>query len=147
VQTLIAWYTREIAVADTDPVSQWPWAFGRFSDGTPVEPVHRWLYREHSDLRSAFPDPWDASSTGLTYLGWCETEGRLRHPQLFSEHPDFDAVRSSTLQYRVSLGTMLRLSRLMMSPRAGKPLRDRLYRMLRREGLRGLARRLPGPRT
>jgi hypothetical protein len=30
VQKLIAWYAREIEVAEHDPVSQWPWAFGRF---------------------------------------------------------------------------------------------------------------------
>lgn len=147
VQKLIAWYAQEISVADTDPISKWPWAFGSFSDGTPVEPVHRWLYRKHSDLPVAFPDPWDAGAKGRTYLGWCETEGRMRYPQLFSEHPDFGAARPPTLQSRVSFGAMLRLSRLMMSPRAGKPLRERLYRMLRREGVRGLARRLPGPRT
>jgi len=42
---------------------------------------------------------------------------------------------------------MMRLSLLMLSPRGGKPLRGRLYRMFRREGWRGFARRLPRPRA
>jgi hypothetical protein len=33
---------------------------------------------------------------------------------------------------------MMRLSLLMMSPRAGRSLRERLYRMFRREGLHGI---------
>jgi hypothetical protein len=147
VQTLIAWYAREIEVADHDPVSQWPWAFGRFSDGTCIEWAHRWLYRESPDLRKAFPDPYDAAATGSTFLGWCRTEGQLRYPKLFSSHPDFDAAHVPKLSSRVSFGAMMRLSLLMLSPRAGKPLRGRLYRMFRREGLRGLTRRLPGKRS
>jgi hypothetical protein len=146
VQTLISWYAKEIAVADGDPVSKWPWAFGRFSDGTPIEGGHRWLYRESRDLQLAFPDPWNARSDRPTFLGWCETEGRLRYPQLFAGHAAFDAARPPTLNARVSFGAMLRLSLLMMSPLSGKALRGRLYRMLRREGVRGFARRLPGAR-
>jgi hypothetical protein len=41
---------------------------------------------------------------------------------------------------------MIRLSLLMMSPRAGRPLRGRLYRIWKSDGLRGVARRLPGRR-
>ena len=144
VASLIAWYAREIEVADHDPVSQWPWAFGRYSDGTPIAPAHRWLYRENRDLQAAFPDPYDATTDGATLLGWCETEGRLRFPQLFGANADFS--KASPLQSRVSVGAMMRLSLLMLAPRGGKPLRGRLYRMFRREGWRGFARRLPRPR-
>ena len=147
VQQLIAWYAREIAVADGDPVSRWPWAFGQFSDGTPIEAAHRWLYRENRDLRAAYPDPWDARPDRKTYLAWCETEGRLRYPQLFIGDPAFDPSHPPALHTRVSFGAMVRLSLLMVSPVSGKPLRGRLYRMLRREGVRGLARRLPGARS
>ena len=63
MQELIAWYERETAVADSDPVSEWPWAFGRFADGTPIEAGHRWLYRELRDLQQAFPDPYDGAAT------------------------------------------------------------------------------------
>jgi hypothetical protein len=144
VANLIAWYARQIEVADHDPVSRWPWAFGRYSDGTPVAAAHRWLYREHRDLQAAFPDPYDATTDGPTLLGWCETEGRLRFPQLFAENADFS--KASPLQSRVSVGAMMRLSLLMLAPRDGKLLRGRLYGMYRREGWRGFARRLPRPR-
>jgi hypothetical protein len=146
VQELIAWYAREIEVADHDPVSQWPWAFGRFSDGTPIRRVHRWLYRENRDLQKAFPDPYDASAGGLTFLDWCETEGQMRFPQLLAPDADFDSAQLPTPRSRVSFAAMMRLSVLMMSPRAGKPLRERLHRIVRREGFSGLARRLPGRR-
>ncbi len=146
VAKLIAWYAREIEVAEHDPVSRWPWAFGRYSDGTPIAPAHRWLYREHPDLQAAFPDPYDATSAGATFLGWCETEGRLRFPQLFAPNADL-ASAPAPLHSRVSVAAMVRLSLLMMAPRGGKPLRDRLYRMYRREGWRGFARRLPRPRA
>ncbi len=146
VQELIAWYAREIEVADHDPVSQWPWAFGRFSDGTPIRRAHRWLYRENRDLQKAFPDPYDASAGGLTFLDWCETEGQMRFPQLLAPDADFDSAQLPTPRSRVSFAAMMRLSVLMMSPRAGKPLRERLHRIVRREGFSGLSRRLPGRR-
>ena len=146
VQTLIAWYARQIEVADHDPISQWPWAFGRFSNGVPIERAHRWIYRESRDLQAAYPDPYDAAAGHPTFLGWCETEGRLRYPQLFSAHPDFDPAHLPQLHSRVSFNAMIRLSLLMMSPRAGRPLRSRLYRIWKSEGLRGVARRLPGRR-
>ena len=131
VQKLIAWYASEIEVAEHDPVSQWPWAFGRFSDGTPIERAHRWLYRESPDLHEAFPDPYDAAPGRPSFLSWCETEGRLRFPQIFPWKPDFDPAHLPPLHARVSVGGMMRLPLLMMSPRAGKSLRGRLYRMFR----------------
>ena len=146
VQKLIAWYAREIEVAENDPVSRWPWAFGRFADGTPIAQAHRWLYRERPDLRKAFPDPYATTADDRGFLGWCQTEGLLEFPELFSSERDFDPARLPMLTSRVSFGAMIRLSLLMMSPRAGKPLRGRLYRMFRREGLHGVTRRLPGRR-
>ena len=77
---LISWYEREIAIADRDPVSEWPWAFGRFSDGTPIEAGHRWFYRDHRDLQRAFPDPYDAATDRPTYLGWCKYGGAAALP-------------------------------------------------------------------
>jgi len=143
VARLIEWYAHEIEVAEHDPVSQWPWAFGRYSDGTPIIPAHRWLYREQPDLQAAFPDPYDARADRPTFLDWCETEGRLRFPDLFAGNPP---AKPPSLQPRVSAATMMRLSLLLLAPRGGKSLRGRVYRMYRREGWRGFARRLPRPR-
>ena len=143
VRALIAWYVRETAAAQDDPVTRTPWAFGRFSDGTPVEPRHRWVYRERPDLQYAFPDPYDNSPEGLTFFAWCETEGRLRFPALFAkDSPKPEDVRAE--QPGISLGVGLRMFALLFAPRAGRSLRQRLMRLLRREGLGGVARRLRG---
>jgi hypothetical protein len=143
VRELIAWYLRETAAARDDPVTGTPWAFGRFSDGTPVEPRHRWVYRERPDLQYAFPDPYDNASEGLSFHGWCETEGRLRFPALFAkDSPKPEDVRAE--RPGISLGVGLRMLGLMFAPRAGRSLRQRFMRLLRREGLGGVARRLRG---
>jgi hypothetical protein len=146
VQQVIAWYERETAVADSDPVSKWPWAFGSFSDGTPIEPPHRWLYRDHRDLRNAFPDPYDASPERSTFLKWCRTEGRLRYPQYFAGRDGGKAPLAAPPHSAVSPVTALRLLLLMLSPAHGKALRARVRDVLRREGLAGVTRRLFRPR-
>lgn len=146
VQEMISWYDRETAVADSDPVSQWPWAFGRFSDGTPIEACHRWLYREHRDLQEAFPDPYDARRDKRTFLGWCKTEGKLRYPQFFSVRGGCATVSPGPLRVPFSFTVALRLFLLMLAPASGKALRARVFGMLRSEGLGGFAKRLHGPR-
>ena len=145
VQELITWYEGEIAIADRDPVSEWPWAFGRFSDGTPIEAGHRRLYRDQLDLQRAFPEPYDARSDGMSYLGWCRTEGRVRYPEVFAEGGARRAPKPARLGSRVSLPVAFRLFGLMLSPKSGKALRERCRMLFRREGLAGFARRLHGP--
>jgi len=147
VQELIAWYEGEIAVADRDPISEWPWAFGRFSDGTPIGFAHRRVYRDHRDLQRAFPDPYEAGTARLSYLAWCKSEGRARYPELFAEGGVRRAPKPGRMGSRVSLPMALRLFRLMLSPKGGKALRARARTVLRSEGLGGFARRLHGPRS
>jgi hypothetical protein len=146
VQELITWYEGEIAIADRDPVSEWPWAFGHFSDGTPIEASHRRAYRDQRDLQRAFPEPYDAETYGMSYLDWCRTEGRVRYPELFADGGARRAPKPALPGTGVSLPMALRLFRLMLSPKGGKALRERCRMMFRREGLGGFARRLHGPR-
>jgi hypothetical protein len=146
VQELIAWYEAEIAVADRDPISEWPWAYGRFSDGTPIEPGHRWFYRENRDLRQTFPDPYDAGPGKPTYLGWCNSEGRLRYPDVFSEGGSRRTAAAYPLRGRLSALMAMRLLLLLLSPRSGTALRLRVMDVFRSEGLGGFARRLHGRR-
>jgi len=146
VQELIAWYEREIAVADRDPISEWPWAFGRFSDGTPIESGHRWFYRESRDLQRAFPDPYEVPKERMGYLGWCNSEGKLRYPDVFSEHGARPRPFAARMRSSVSFPATLRLLLLLLSPRSGKALRARFASVLRSEGLGGFARRLHGRR-
>ena len=143
VQKLIAWYEHETAADKDDPVTGTPWAFGQFSNGTPIGTAHRWIYRERRDLQDAFPDPFDASTRGLTLLAWCESRGRALYPELFSA----DASASPAPQPAragVSFSMAMRLLALLFSPASGRSLRSRLVRLLKREGLGGVARRLRG---
>jgi hypothetical protein len=125
VRELIAWYAREIEVADNDPVSRTPWAFGRYSDGTTIEAWQRRLYRDRADLHDAFPDPFDAK-----YLEWCRAEGR------------FQLSHDAALRAPLEGAAALRLAALALAPRAGRSLRQRILRILRAEGVQGIVRRL-----
>lgn len=144
VQELIAWYERETAAATEPRTARTPWAFGRFSDGTPIESPHRWLYRERVDLQTAFPDPYRSGTDELSFLEWCNTEGRLRYPGYFAG--DGSAGRASLPGgSSMSYGAAWRLGLLLFAPRGGKLLRMRLAGLLRREGLGGIRRRLRPP--
>jgi len=67
----------------------------------------------------------------------------VRFPALFSkETPVPEDARADNPG--VSFFTGLRMALLMLAPRAGKSLRQRLMRLIRREGLVGVARRLRG---
>jgi hypothetical protein len=141
VAQLIAWYTRETSLVTDDPLNDWPWAFGRFDDGAPIEPHHRWLYRDSPDLQAAFPDPYATGGEAMTFRRWCETEGRLRYPELFAAS-ERGAAQPPPLRTRVSIAAALKLVPLMLAPRSGQPLRARLARLWRAEGLAGVAKRL-----
>jgi len=142
VQELIAWYERETLSARGDPVNDWPWAFGRFSDGAPIQPHHRWLYRDNPDLQGAFPDPYYAGTDRPTLIDWCRTEGRVRFPQFFAKDGRSARFAPAPGHSAVGPATALKLAALMFAPRAGRSLRERLVRLLRREGLAGIARRI-----
>ncbi len=142
VLDLVAWYEKETAPARNDPVNQWPWAFARFSDGTKVEAHHRWLYREYKDLQAAFPDPYEVSTEKLTFLDWCRTEGRIRFPQFFSKDGGPAAFSPAPSHSAIPPGMAARLFLMMLSPTNGRALRGRMARMLKREGIGGIARRL-----
>ncbi len=70
VYEIWGWYKRQVAAA-TDPAipARW-WAYGTYSDGTPIEKPHRELFRDRADLQAAFPDPFQADGAG--YLRWLE---------------------------------------------------------------------------
>lgn len=144
VQQLIGWYERETAATRGDPVNDWPWAYGRFSDGAPIQPHHRWLYRENQDLQKAFPDPYDATSESLTFADWCRTEGRVRFPQFFTKDGGSARYAPWPRHEPVSFPMAMKLALLLFAPKAGKSLRVRLVRLIRREGMGGIARRLWG---
>lgn len=92
VQNLIGWYTRQTKILDDDPLAKVPWAFGAFSDGSPISKAQRVVYRERPDLQQAFPDPFNAAG----YLGWWKTQGRKEYPLLFDEKTQAQALQALT---------------------------------------------------
>ena len=141
LQELLAWYERETTPVANDPVNRQPWAFARFSDGTPIEPHHRWLYREYKDLQAAFPDPYRTGGEPMSFLEWCDSEGRVRFPQFFGKNGPA-AFAPPPTHSGIPPAMAMRLAVLMCAPRSGKPLRSRFVKMIRREGVGGIARRL-----
>ena len=145
LQDLIGWYEKRIAPKPDDPANGLAWAFANFSDGTPILARHRWLYRDRLDLQAAFPDPFLAGTEGLTFLEWCNTEGKLRYPEFFAAGDDAQALAPPVASSSVPFAVALRLFFLLFAPRGGKLLRARLARLVKREGLGGITRRLRHP--
>ncbi|MDP2619538.1 MAG: hypothetical protein Q8P46_05105 [Hyphomicrobiales bacterium] len=72
VYELWAWYKRKIdALTDPRIPNGW-WHYGYYSNNVPIPKEARVLYRYREDLRSAFPNPFDASQGG--YLAWYEND-------------------------------------------------------------------------
>jgi hypothetical protein len=142
LQELIGWYEKDTQPEPGDRVVGWPWGFANFTNGERVQPSHRWVYRDRRDLQKTFPDPYDAQPGKFTFLEWCETEGRIRYPELFGPYATKGAPVPSRLESRMTFGMAAKLLLLAFAPRAGRPLRQRLVRMLRTEGLGGIRRRL-----
>ena len=86
VQGLVDWYRDEARFDSDDPASSVAWAFGSYSDGSPIPTVHRRLYRARPDLQAAFPHPFDAGSNA-SLRQWMEWQGPLEHPELFAKKP------------------------------------------------------------
>ncbi|THD60804.1 hypothetical protein, partial [Phenylobacterium sp.] len=68
-----SWYKRQVTAATDKAIPERWWAYGAYSDGTPIEKAHRVLYRQRADLQAAFPDPFAAGEGG--YARWLEREG------------------------------------------------------------------------
>jgi hypothetical protein len=79
VQQLIKWYADQNSVLAQDPLARVPWAYGTYSDYTPISKAQRLVYRERTDLQAAFPNPFDAK----TYQLWWNTQGKVEYADLF----------------------------------------------------------------
>lgn len=72
------WWQRAVAAADIPALSQRPWAWDRFADGTPIPTALRRLWREDPSLPRRFPAPFAAGAHALA--AWA----RATHPSLFA---------------------------------------------------------------
>ncbi|MDP2367487.1 glycosyl transferase [Rhodoferax sp.] len=151
VHGLVQWYEDSTRALATDPLSQVPWAFERYSNGVKVEKVHRFLYRQRVDLQRAFPDPFDVSGSQSLY-GWMTSQGPLEYAALFS--PSTQGIEMAAMSNNVGLvfdpdgvqpsGVMIGrlLAGAIRNPGAGLRLARRGFEVLRTEGLPGVRRRL-----
>lgn len=129
-----------------------PWAYGAYSDGTPINKEQRLVYRERTDLQACFPDPFDAS----TYLGWWNTQGRIDFPDLFKDETRDLAMQKLSSQLTPGfrggaggaswgqLGGILWQS--ISHPRSGLEIGKRGWEVLRTEGIGGVMRKARIPR-
>lgn len=150
VHDLIEWYTAKIADFGRDPLSAVPWAYGRFSDGSPIAKAARLVYRERTDLQNVYPDPFDARQGG--YKGWWEQQGRLEYPRLFDNATVADEIYRLTKvlspgfqagQNPVNIISLRsHLARAIHSPNHGVHLVKRTWEVLRSEGFRGVVDRI-----
>lgn len=158
VQSLIQWYedsTRDLA---QDPLSKVPWAFGRYSNGQPIERVHRFIYRERRDLQQAFEDPFAVDGSG-GFHGWMSKQGPKEYPGLFNKvtaeaamlemsrniTPGFSRHMAAGELERPSIGTLL--AQAVRNPSLGAAMARRAVAIVRREGYGGLKRRIGGGRS
>ena len=78
---LIDWYRARTKALSEDTSAEW--RLGSFSNGQPIEDVHRAIYRVRRDLQEAFPDPFLVVPGGHCYLEWFGHHARKEMPELF----------------------------------------------------------------
>lgn len=153
VSDLIKWYLDTTMHLSKDPLSSVPWNFGCYSDGTKINKVDRFIYRERLDLQQAFPDPYDCTvSSG--YKGWLTGQGKLEYPKLFIDSEvKAEMIRISSAltpgyQAGISNGNMdfdlfkSHLVGVIKDPSAGFKLARKVLSIIKTEGFNGVKRRL-----
>lgn len=153
VLSLIGWYEDNTKDLGKDPLSQVPWHFGTYSDGKPVEKADRLIYRNRVDLQRAFSDPFHGGEKD-SYDTWLQHQGRREYPGLFDSKrfeaayadmtrqltPGFSAHLEGVQTARNSISSLMKQS--LRNPEFGMNLIKRGITVLRREGYRGVIRKL-----
>ena len=120
-----------------EPMCQYPyvdWSFGRLSDGTEITDTYRQVYRDNADLQLRFPDPWSDAGVLEALSG---VEGTEAKPGYVS--PGFGVGEGAQIDV-ARVGSVL--ARAAAKPASWLALWRALTRVWRREGWRGLRRRL-----
>jgi hypothetical protein len=73
------WYIARCEELGQSTMSEIDCVYNTFSDGERITSAQRLLYRRRPDLMLAFPDPFDASHYGRSYLHWYRMHGWERH--------------------------------------------------------------------
>lgn len=150
VSKLVNWYDDETQKLAEDPLAKEVWAYGQYSDGTPISKGARAVYRERVDLQRAFPEPFDATG----YKAWWETQGKVEYPQFHDKKQEAAALlefsKVLTPGFRGGMETMdwARVGGLLkqsiMNPKTGGIMAKKGWEVLRNQGLRGLKNKLLG---
>lgn len=155
VQALVNWYESSTRNLSQDPLSKIPWAYGKYTNGQPIERVHRFIYRERADLQQAFDNPFDAD-TSSNFCDWVKRQGPKELPVLFAKTgvelamldmsrnitPGFARYMAATPPSRPGVAALLRQA--IRKPSLGAAMARHAVRVLRREGYRGIKRRVLG---
>lgn len=148
VHRLVNWYAKQTENLAQDPLAKESWAYGTYSDGTMITKAQRLVYRERTDLQAVFSDPFDAK----TYLAWWNTQGKAEFPDFFNGETRDAAMMELSSRLTpgflgrtkgadwAKLGGILRQS--LSQPKLGLEISKRSWKILKKEGLSGLKRRL-----
>jgi hypothetical protein len=113
---LDAWYREECRRQGQERLAEVPWRFAAYSNGVPIRPKERILYRRSRDLQESFPDPFAvAEGTGRApcYLAWLRDPANAERILLLdAPRPPFaDFVRQSFRLLEVYVRDTPRLGR------------------------------------
>jgi len=150
VHALVNWYEQETSGWKDDPLSRQPWAFGRFSDGSPINRAHRLVFRSRPDLQQRFPDPFAVSDREGGFAAWCRRRGAREYPDLLPEprkNADWSRVTGQLIPSLApseiaAQPLSARLQAAATDPKQARLLWQQVTRIVKREGLGGLARRI-----
>ncbi len=147
---LIDWYEEQTKQLASDPLARTMWAYGNYSNGEKIQPLHRLIYRERVDLQRTFPNPFDASDGG--FHGWLQGQAKHEYPGVDGGTPGealqqlrrqltagFSPNPLPGVQWR-RVGRMAGLA-LSCPEHAGLYVK-RAWEILKQEGLSGFKRRL-----
>lgn len=156
VQELIGWYAAQTADLSRDPLSQVKWAYLNYSDGSSITAAQRIVYRDRADVQAVYPDPYDARG----YLRWWNHQASREYPGLFDAasaglalqrltetlSPGYQPVPVDLPKLNLDLQFGSDPAHAVQN-QASVPLQSRaslgtrVWRLYRREGLRGVLRR------
>ncbi|WLG88967.1 glycosyltransferase family protein [Pseudomonas cucumis] len=150
VQKLVDWYDDQTQKLADDPLAKEVWAYGQYSDGTPISKPARAVYRERIDLQKTFPEPFDATG----YKVWWESQGKVEYPQFQDKKQEAAALlefsRVLTPGFRGGMDTMNwsrvggLLKQSILNPKTGGAMAKKGWEVLRTQGFRGLKNKLLG---
>jgi len=148
--SLVNWYQEATKGLEDDPLSSQPWAFGRFSDGSPINRAHRLVFRSRADLQQRFAAPFSTGTGEQSFAAWCRRTGAREYPDLLPEprnNADWSRVEGFLIPSLAPPAADLpplsaRLRAAATDAQQARLLWQQTVRVFKREGFAGLIRRV-----